>query len=47
MGGAEVAAIAAITPHRYIRELEKISALPLMNIIEEIGVEIHSRGMSG
>jgi aspartate racemase len=43
-GGAEVAAISAITPHICIRELEKISALPLVNIIEEIGAEIRERG---
>jgi aspartate/glutamate racemase len=28
-GGAELAAITAVTPHICIRELEKISALPL------------------
>lgn len=43
-GGAEVAAISAITPHFCIRELERISALPLVNIIEEVCVEIRSRG---
>ena len=43
-GGAELAAISAITPHMCIRELEKISALPLVNIIEEVGAEIRSRG---
>ena len=43
-GGADLAAISAITPHICIRELEKISALPLVNIIEEVGVEIRSRG---
>jgi aspartate racemase len=43
-GGAEVAAISAITPHFCIRELEKISALPLVNIIEVVGSEIRSRG---
>jgi aspartate racemase len=43
-GGAEVAAISAITPHICIRELEKISVLPLVNIIEEVGNEIRSRG---
>jgi aspartate racemase len=43
-GGAEVAAISAITPHICIRELQKISALPLVNIIEEVGAEIRSRG---
>jgi aspartate racemase len=43
-GGAELAAITAITPHICIRELEKISALPLVNIIEVVGAEIRSRG---
>jgi aspartate racemase len=43
-GGAEVAAISSITPHFCIRELEKISPLPLVNIITEIGNEIRSRG---
>ncbi len=43
-GGAEVAAISAITPHVCIRELEKISALPLVNIIDEVAREIHARG---
>jgi aspartate racemase len=43
-GGADVAAISAITPHICIRELEKISALPLVNIIEETGKEIRARG---
>src|SRR5580693_65784 len=43
-GGAEVAAISAITPHICIRELEKISTLPLVNIIDVVGDEIRSRG---
>ena len=43
-GGAEVAAISAVTPHICIRELEKISPLPLVNIIEETGAEIRARG---
>ena len=43
-GGADLAAISAITPHMCIRELEQISPLPLVNIIEEVGVEIRSRG---
>ncbi len=43
-GGADLAAISAITPHICIRELEKISALPLVNIIEVVGNEIRSRG---
>jgi aspartate racemase len=43
-GGAEIAAISAITPHICIRELEKITPLPLVNIIEVIGAEIRARG---
>src|SRR5450432_3543581 len=43
-GGAELAAISAVTPHICIRELEKISPLPLVDIIEEARVEIRSRG---
>jgi aspartate racemase len=43
-GGAEVAAISAIMPHMCIRELEKISPLPLVNIVEEIAAEIGARG---
>src|SRR5271167_1303083 len=43
-GGAEVAAISAVTPHICIRELVNISPLPLVNIIEEVGAEIRSRG---
>ena len=43
-GGADVAAISAVTPHICIRELEKISPLPLVNIIEAVGGEIRSRG---
>ncbi len=43
-GGAEVAAISSITPHFCIRELEKISPLPLVNIIDAIGNEIRARG---
>jgi aspartate racemase len=43
-GGAEVAAISAITPHICIRELEKISPLPLVDIVHEVGAEIAARG---
>jgi aspartate racemase len=43
-GGAELAVISAITPHICIRELERISALPLVNIIKEVAAEIHARG---
>jgi aspartate racemase len=42
-GGAELAAISAITPHICIRELEKISALPLVNIVDVAAAEIRSR----
>jgi aspartate racemase len=43
-GGADVAAISAITPHICIRELEKITPLPLVNIIHEVAAEIAARG---
>jgi aspartate racemase len=43
-GGAEVAVIPAITPHICIRELEPISPLPLVNIIEAVAAEIRARG---
>ena len=43
-GGAEVAAISAVTPHICIRELQRISALPLVNIVEETLLEIRARG---
>src|SRR5689334_10731262 len=34
-GGAEFTAISAVTPHICIRELEKISPLPLIDIVRE------------
>ena len=43
-GGAEVAAITAVTPHICIRELEKVSALPLVSIIDAVRAEIEWRG---
>jgi aspartate racemase len=43
-GGAELAAISAVTPHICIRELEKISVLPLVNVIDVVGAEIRSQG---
>jgi aspartate racemase len=46
-GGADLAAISAVTPHLCIRELQKISALPLVNMIDEVGAEIRSRAISG
>jgi hypothetical protein len=45
-GGAELAAISAVRPHICIRELQKISPLPLVNIIEEVGAEIRSHGFT-
>jgi len=43
-GGAELAAISAIAPHICIHELEKISRLPLVNVIQEVAAEIRLRG---
>lgn len=43
-GGCDIAAISAVTPHFCIRELEKISVLPLVNIIAEVSNEIRRRG---
>jgi aspartate racemase len=43
-GGAEIAAISAVTPHICIRELEKITPLPLVDIIAETAAEIRTRG---
>jgi aspartate racemase len=42
-GGADVAAISAVTPHVCIRELEKVSPLPLVDIISEVAAEIRAR----
>jgi len=43
-GGSEVAAINAVTPHICIRQLEKISALPLVDIIAATQAAIRERG---
>jgi aspartate racemase len=43
-GGATVAAISAVTPHACIRELEKITPLPLVSIIDATAAEIRARG---
>lgn len=43
-GGAELAAISAVTPHICIRELEKITPLPLVNIVEETRAAILKAG---
>jgi aspartate racemase len=43
-GGAEVAAISAVTPHFCIRQLLPISPLPLINIVDEIAAAIRATG---
>lgn len=43
-GGAEVAAISAVTPHICIRELEKITPLPLVSVIDAVREEVRARG---
>jgi aspartate racemase len=45
-GGATVAAISAVTPHACIRELEKITPLPLVSIIDATAAGIRARGYS-
>ena len=42
-GGAEVAAISAIAPHICIRELKKISPLPLVDVVQAAAEEIALR----
>jgi aspartate racemase len=43
-GGAQVAAISAVTPHICIRQLERISVLPLVDITRTIAAEVRRRG---
>jgi aspartate racemase len=43
-GGAEVAAITAVTPHICIRQLEPLSVLPLVDITKTIAAEVRDRG---
>lgn len=43
-GGAQIAAVSAITPHICISELIRISPLPLVNLVEEVACEIRRRG---
>jgi len=43
-GGADLAAISAVTPHICIRELQKISLLPLVSIVDEVNKAIQARG---
>jgi len=42
--GADIAAISAVTPHICIRQLEKITPLPLVNIVAEVSREVRSQG---
>jgi aspartate racemase len=42
--GAEIAAISAVTPHICIRELEKKTVLPLVDITKTIVEEVRRRG---
>lgn len=44
-GGAEVAAIAAVTPHICMADLIAISPLPLVNLLELVGEEARARGI--
>jgi aspartate racemase len=43
-GGAQIAAVSAITPHICIGELIRMSPLPLVNLVEEVAGEIRRRG---
>jgi aspartate racemase len=43
-GGAQVAAIPAVTPHYCIEELSEISPLPLISILDPVAEEIAARG---
>jgi aspartate racemase len=43
-GGAEVAAVPAVTPHMCIRELKAISPLPLVDILEAVAADVQRRG---
>ena len=42
--GADFAAIPAVTPHICIAELQKLSRLPIVNLVEELQREIAARG---
>lgn len=41
--GAEIVAISAVTPHICIRELEQVSALPVIDIVQEVKNELYAR----
>lgn len=44
-GGADLAAISAVTPHICIQELRAISPLPLVNLLDCVANEIELRGL--
>jgi aspartate racemase len=44
-GGADIAAVSAITPHICIAELLRLSQLPLVNLGAEVADEIRRRGL--
>jgi len=44
-GGADLAAIAAITPHICFPELAKISRLPIVNLVDEVARTVRTRGL--
>ncbi len=44
-GGAEVSAIVAVTPHICAKQLEAISPLPLVNMLDEVPRAVRARGL--
>jgi aspartate racemase len=44
-GGAEMAAIVALTPHICVPQLTPISPLPLIDMVSEVAAEISARGL--
>jgi aspartate racemase len=44
-GGAEMAAIVAITPHICTAQLLPLLAIPLIDMVPEVAQEIHTRGL--
>jgi aspartate racemase len=43
-GGAEIAAVPAVTPHICVNELKAISPLPLVDILDAVADEVRSAG---
>ena len=43
-GGAEIAAVPAVTPHICVRELKAISPLPLVDILDAVAREVRAAG---